>query len=353
MKKKPNKKTTPKAPAKTSRRRGAKTAFDPMRVMGISSAYWQSKVLHAAQRFDIFSRLNDHEATAAELASECGADPRGMDILLIAVTALGLLDREDDKYRNTPFSETFLVKGSPRYQGGIVSMFDSWYPAWGDLHQAVATGRPVVEKPHDQGPEALRHYIYGMHYRGLAQAELLAGKINFSKKRRLLDVAGGPGTFCIKFCERNPKLSATVFDLPQTLEVTREIVASFNMESRIERKPGNYLKDTFGEGYDSVLLSSMFNQESPQVIKEILRKAFNAIDSGGLILVQDQMLNPEKTGPLLSALIGVNQLIHTPGGAAYSEKEVADWMKEIGFRKIKPIHLPPPSPFTVLIGEKP
>jgi hypothetical protein len=97
----------------------------------------------------------------------------------------------------------------------------------------------------------------------------------------------------------------------------------------------------------------MFNQESPQVIKEIFRKAYEALDQKGMILIQDQMLNRDKTGPMLSALIGVNQLVHTPGGAAYSEKELADWMKGVGFRKIKPVPLPSPSPFTVLVGEKP
>ncbi|MFQ5780844.1 MAG: methyltransferase [Nitrospiria bacterium] len=328
-------------------------SLDPMRVMEISSAYWQSKVIHAVQRLDVFSRLKGREATAADLAAECGADPRGMETLLVAAVALGLLSRRRGRYRNTALSRIFLVKGSPRYQGGIVSMFDGWYGAWGDLHKAVMTGRPVVDKPHDQGPEALRQYIYGMHYRALAQGKLLARKIDLSHRRSLLDVAGGPGTFCIKFCQKYRKLSATVFDLPQTLEITREITALFGMEKRISRRPGDYLKDSFGEGYDSLLLSSMFNQESPNVIKEILHKSYEAIDRKGLILVQDQMLNREKTGPLLSALIGVNQLIHTPGGAAHSEREVSDWMKGVGFRKIKPVRLPPPSPFTVLVGEKP
>lgn len=331
----------------------ASNTLDPMRVMSISSAYWQSRILHTAQRLDIFTRLKGRAATSAELAAECKADARGMEILLVAVVSLGLLSRRGEKYRNTALSRTFLVQGSPRYQGGIVSMFDGWYGAWGDLEQAVMTGRPVVDKPHDQGPEALRQYIYGMHYRALAQGALLAQKIDLSNRRSLLDVAGGPGTFCIKFCRKYRKLSATVFDLPQTLEITSEIISAFKMQHRISRRPGDYLKDSFGEGYDSVLLSSMFNQESPQVIKEILRKSYAAIDRLGLILVQDQMLNREKTGPLLSALIGVNQLIHTPGGAAHSEKEVSEWMKEIGFRKIRPIHLPPPSPFTVLVGEKP
>lgn len=351
MKKKEIRSKTKKV-KKTAARKGS-DPFDPMKVMSISSAYWQSKILHTAQRLNIFTRLKDRSASASELAAEIPADPRGLDILLIAATSMGLLDRKKEKYRNTPFAKTFLVNGSPRYQGGIVSMFDSWYGAWGDLDQAVLTGKPVVDKPHDQGPEALRSYIYGMHYRAIAQGELLARKIDFSGRRRLIDIAGGPGTFCMKFCERNPKLSATVFDLPQTLEVTREIVGSFGMLDRVTLKPGNYLEDSFGKGHDALLLSSMFNQESPQVIKEIFRKAYEALDPKGMILIQDQMLNRNKTGPMLSALIGVNQLVHTPGGAAYSEKELADWMKEVGFRKIKQVPLPSPSPFTVLVGEKP
>ena len=340
-------------PQKRSAQKGS-DRLDPMKTMELSSAYWQSKVIHAANRLDVFTRLDDHPATVDDLARECQADPRGLEILLIACTALGLLRRKNGVYSNSPLSDTFLVKGRPRYQGGIVSMFESWYPNWERLYDAVVTGKPVVEKPHDQGPEALRAYIYGMHYRAIAQGELLAKKIDLSKQRRLIDIAGGPGTFDILFCKAYPNLTATVLDLPQTLEVTREIVASFQMSDRVKTQPGNYLEDaSFGEEYDTLLLSSMFNQESPQVIKEIMRKSFNALSSNGLVIAQDQMLTPDKTGPLLSALIGVNQLLHTPGGAAYSSKELSDWLKDVGFVKIKTIPLPPPSPFTVITARKP
>ncbi len=337
----------------TSKKTQSAAALDPMAVMGISSAYWQSKVLHTAVRLDIFTRLKGRTATAKQLATACKADPRGLEILLVAVVSLGLLSQKGGRYRNNKLSNAFLVKGSPTFQGGIVSMFDSWYPAWGDLYDAVVKGAPVVGKPHDQGPEALRNYIYGMHYRALGQGNLLAKDIDFSGRKHLLDVAGGPGTFCVKFCQKNKGLKATVLDLPQTLEITSEIVGSLGMADRVARRPGNYLTDTFGKGYDSVLLSSMFNQESPKVVKKILKNAYRAIDPGGMILVQDQMLNREKTGPALSALIGVNQLIHTPGGAAYSEKEVSEWMRACGFRKVKTVQLSEPSPFVVLLGEKP
>lgn len=325
-----------------------------MAVMRLASAYWGARVIHTAQRFDIFTRLEEHAASARDLAEECLADRRGMEILLIACTALGFLHRRrDGRYANGPLAKTFLVKGAPRYQGGIVSMFDSWYSAWERLPEAVQMGKPVVEKPHDQGPEALRAYIYGMHYRGLPQGKLLAEKINLSDRRRLLDVAGGPGTFSILFCQKNKNLSATVFDLPQTLEITREIIAQFAMEGRVETKAGSYLADSsFGKGYDVVLLSSMFNQESPETVRRILARSHDALEPGGLAIVQEQLLASDKSGPLLAALIGVNQLIHTPGGAAYSSREMSEWMKGAGFRSVRVKILPPPSPFTVVMGVK-
>ena len=130
------KKTTKKRPRK-------EPALNPMRVMELSSAYWQSRIVHVANGFDIFTLLKGRSATVQEIALECGSDERGMELLLIGCTALGLLKRKKGAYSNTPLSKTFLVKGSPRYQGGIVSMFGDWYFPWGDLHQSVLKGKPA------------------------------------------------------------------------------------------------------------------------------------------------------------------------------------------------------------------
>lgn len=326
---------------------------DFMAVMKIASAYWSSRVLHAANRLEIFTRLDGREAAAEELARQCNADARGLEILLVACTALGLLNRRDGKYSNNELSDAFLVKGRERYQGGIVSMFDDWYIPWAGLPDSVVTGKPAVHKPHDISDEATRNYIMGMHHRGVGQAYLLADTVDLKGRKRLLDIAGGPGTFTIFLSKKTPGLKGVVFDLPQTLKITREIIKMFHAEDQVTTREGDYLKDSFGEGYDAVLLSSMMNQESPEVNKRTFKKAFDSMVSGGLLILQEQMLNSDKTGPVLSALIGVNQLIHTPAGAAYSDREISDWLKEAGFRGIEFKSLSQPSPFTVLTAVKP
>ncbi len=349
-----------KAPSKLSRKKTQrkkasrkKTELNPMRVMELSSAYWNSKIIHAANHLDIFTRLKGRKATSGELALECHADERGVELLLIGCTALGLLNRKKGVYSNTPLSNSFLVKGSPRFQGGIVSMFEDWYTPWGELHQSVLTGKPAISKPHDQSEEALRNYIMGMHYRGVAQARLLTRTMDVRGKYQMLDVAGGPGTFTIFMCAKNKKLKGTVFDLPQTLRITRELIQQFGVQDRVSTREGNYLADSFPTGNDVLLLSSMMNQEPPEIVRSIFKKSFNALESGGLLILQEQLLNADKTGPLLPALIGINQLIHTPGGRVYSVLEFSEWLQEIGFEKVKEVRMPEPTPFTVLTGRKP
>src|SRR3569623_723384 len=130
-----------------------------MAVMRIASAYWNSRVLHVAHSLDVFTALAAAPTTAAEVAKKCGADERGIELIMIACVGLGLLEKRDGKIKNGQVTETFLVKGAQRYHGGIVSKFADWVAPCSQLHDSVLMVRPVVEKQHDHCDEATRTYI--------------------------------------------------------------------------------------------------------------------------------------------------------------------------------------------------
>ncbi len=328
--------------------------LDPMAVMRVASAYWDSSILHTANSLNIFTVLSkEGPATAAEMAQRCEVDERGIEMILMGCICLGFLTKKDGKFVNTPLAETFLVDGSPRNQRGIVSMFKDWVLPWSRLETAVRTGQPVVEKQHDHGEEATRIYITGMLHRGIPQAQLLAEEVSLAGRKKMLDVGGGPGIFSIIMCQKNPGLKASVLDLPQTLRVTRDIIKDWGAEDSVDTIEGSYMDEGYGEGYDVVLTSSMISQEGPDVVKHILRESFKAMESGGMMLIQEQFLDDEKTGPMLPVQVGLNQLIHTPAGRAYSAKEVAGFAAEIGFVDLHYRPLPDPSPFTLIVGTKP
>ncbi len=326
--------------------------MDPMKVMQVASAYWKSCALHTANRLDIFNILNDSEKTLNELAKETESDQRCLGALLSALVSFDFLDRTDDVFRNNEFGKIFLTTSSKYYQGGIVYMFENWYEAWGGLYNTVKSGKPSALMHHTYSDKETRDYMMGMHNRALSQSEVLTGMIDLSGKKQLMDVGCGPSTFAVMFCKRYDGLNAIAMDREQNLEIAAEIVAEYNMADRVKLLPGDYNTDSLGSHNDAMLLSSMTNQESPGNLKKLLQKCYDSMNKNGVIMIQEQLLNPEKKGPELAALIGVNQIINTTGGSSYSTKEMEVFMSDIGFADIECRQMDPFSPFILLTGYK-
>ncbi len=326
--------------------------MDPMRVMQIASGYWQSCILHAANRLDIFNLLDGQSKDLDTLQKETGADRRCLGALLSALVSIDFLDRDGDVFFNNEFSKTFLTTSSKFYQGGIVYMFENWYEAWGGLYNTVMTGKPSALMHQEYSDQETRDYMMGMHNRALSQSDVLTSMVDLSGKKQLMDVGCGPSTFAVKFCERYAGLNAIAMDRDQNLVIAKEIVDMYHMHDRVELRPGDYNTDDLGIGNDAMLLSSMTNQESPDNLKKLLKKCFDSMSKDGVIMIQEQLLNPEKKGPALAALIGVNQIINTTGGSSYSTTEMEKIMRDVGYVDIESRQMNPPSPFILITGYK-
>lgn len=326
--------------------------MDPMRVMQVASAYWDSCTLHAANRLDIFNLLDGQAKDLDTLTKETESDRRCLGALLSALVSMDFLDRDGDTFMNNEFGQTFLVNSSKLYQGGIVYMFENWYEAWGGLYNTVKTGKPSALMHQSYSDEETRNYMMGMHNRALSQADVLTDMFDLSGKKQLMDVGCGPATFAVKFCERYDGLNAIGMDREQNLKIAQEIVDQYDINDRVKLVPGDYNTDSLGEGNDAMLLSSMTNQESPENIKKLLQKCYDSMSKDGVIMIQEQLLWGEKKGPKLAALIGVNQIINTVQGSSYSTTEMEDILREVGFVDIKSEQMAPPSPFIMVSGYK-
>ncbi len=90
--------------------------------------------------------------TADELAAECGADPGAMLRVLRALASLEVLAQTSDgRFEATPLSEQFRqdVPGLGPY-ARFVTGPESWR-AWGELLEAVRTGRTAFELVYGMG----------------------------------------------------------------------------------------------------------------------------------------------------------------------------------------------------------
>ena len=329
---------------------------NPALIMRLALAYRSSMVLFAAAELDVFTPLAEGPMTAAALAGRLGVEAEPLRMLLDACAAEGLLTRNGVTFANTPVVEAFLVKGRPAYIAHGLKFAEDLYPAWGRLAELVKTGAPTMEPESVLGDdkEKTRAFVLAMHERARGMSAVLPHGVDFAGRKRLLDVGGGPATYSIALVRQTPGLTSTVLDRPGVLEVTREIVDDHGCADRIRLLPGDYLTTSFGSGYDSVLLSGMMHRETPDTCRMLLRKSFDALEPGGLVVVSDVFFeNDDKSSPPFATYFALNMMMMCENGSAHAMTEMAAWMTGAGFRNVETRPLPPPNPHTLVVGVKP
>ncbi len=321
--------------------------MDPNRIVDMASAFYDSAVLFAASDLGVFGRLADlGEADPDTLIAACGLDRRGGRILLDACAALGLLEKSEGRYRNSPEATLFLVPGSPADLSGAIRYNRDVYGAWGRLKQLARTGKPV-EKPEihlGDDPERTRTFVMAMHGRALGIGRAVVPLLDLAGRRRVLDVGGGPGTYSILVAEANPGVECVVLDLPPVAAIAGEIVGRAGLAGRVKTLPGDYHDTAFPGGFDAVLFFGVLHQENPEAIRELLRRAHDALAPGGLVYVLDMMTDASRARPKFSALFSVNMALTSENGWVFSDEDLRGWLAEAGFRDVSVRPLGPPMP---------
>jgi SAM-dependent methyltransferase len=190
----------------------------------------------------------------------------------------------------------------------------------------------------------------GMFNLAMNLAPVLVPKIDLSNRHHLLDLGGGPGTYAIHFCLNNPRLKATVYDLPTTRPFAEKTIAKFNLQDRIDFKNADYLGENIEGGFDVAWLSHILHGESFENGRKIVQKAVSTIEPGGLIIIHEFILNNTMDGPLFPALFSLNMLLGTSGGQAYSEEQLITMLTDAGVGDFQRIYFDSPNDSGILTG---
>ncbi len=328
----------------------------PDRIIKMASAFYDSCTLFAASDLGIFNALGDMgEAGAETIAEKLQLNPRGTRLLMDACTALGLLEKHDDQYRNSPESSTFLVSGMPGDLSGAIRYNRDVYAAWGRLCDLVRSGAPAESPASHLGddPDRTRTFVLSMHYRALGIGRAVVPMMSLENRTRLLDVGGGPGTYACLLAGANPELKCTVLDLPAVTAIASELIAEQGLADRVSTLPGDYHTTPFPAPLDVVNFLGVLHQESEDSIRALFARAFDALEPGGLIHVMDMMTDASHTQPVFSALFAVNMALTTDNGWVFSDYEVTTWLEGAGFEQVQIRALPEPMPHWLATAQKP
>ncbi len=320
-----------------------KKEWTPADLLQLSGGYWSACALHAGVELDLFTPLVERPLTAAELGDRLCCAPRGLPMLLDALAALGLLAKEGETFTPTASAAAYLSRTSPEYLGYIIRHHHHLMAGWARLEESVRSGGPVAERvSHGDDAEARESFEMGMFNLAMLLAPRIVAQIDLAGRRRLLDLGGGPGTYAIHFCQQNPDLSAMVYDLPTTRPFAEKTIARFGLSDRISFADGDFIAQGIEGRFDVAWLSHILHSEGDSGCATILEKTMAALEPGGVILIQEFILDDGKDGPLFPALFSLNMLLGTPSGRAYSQAELTEMLQRAGACDVRrlPIELP-------------
>lgn len=326
----------------------------PERVMGIGMGFWGAKTLLSGVKLGVFTELDrTGPRTLEELENALDLHPRSSRDFLDALVALHLLDRENDRYRNTPESEAFLVEDKLTSLAGWFEMVnDRLYPFWGDLERALRTGRPTNELGDDQthpfeeaiyqDDENLEQFVGAMTSLSMGAAEVFAHELPWEQYESVVDLGTSEGIVPKRIAEENNHIRAIGLDLPRIEPYFEEVAGASPAADRIEFQSGDFFADAPLPAADVYILGHILHDWGLDEKKTIISKVADAVNEGGLVVIYGTMIDDDRQEVELPLLMSLNMLVETPNGFDYTPRQCIEWLHDSGFEGGEAQNLPGP-----------
>ena len=325
--------------------------------MELSFAYAPPLIISAAAGNKVFDALENGAKTAQEVANETGASPRALTILMNALVGLDLLKKDRrGRYSLTPESAAFLISEKPGTHAGFFgTIAPQLISRWLRLTDIVREGRPAVSVNQEtEGTEFFSQLVENIIPMSYPAAQKLGDHLKIAKTKkeiRVLDLAAGSGIWGIALAQQSPLIRVTAQDWPEMIPTTKRITQKFGVADRFSYIEGDVLEADFGNGYDIATLGHILHTEGEERSRKLLAKTFRALKAGGIIAIAEWLVNDDRTGPLNGLIFAVNMLVHSERGDTFSFNEIKRWLEEAGFKKVRKLEAPGPSP--LILATKP
>ena len=332
------------------------SALTPARIMEVGMAFWPAKTLLSAIKLGVFTELGKGAKTGAELRGELGLHPRSDPDFFDTLVALRFLDRDGDgpeaKYRNTPETALFLDRNSPGFMGGFLEMAnDRLYPFWGDLEDALRTGKPQNETKHGGAgvfeelyskPERLEQFMDAMAGISAGNFHALADKFDFSGYKTLCDVGGAAATLSMIVSRKHPNLRCTSADLPPATAIAAKKIEAAGLGDRVSVTNIDFFKDELPKA-DVITMGMILHDWNLENKMMLVKKAYDALPAGGAFIVIEALIDDARRENAFGLMMSLNMLIEFGEAFDYSGADFDKWCREVGFKRTEVIHLAGPA----------
>jgi SAM-dependent methyltransferase len=316
----------------------------PQNILQLGLGFWAAKTLLSAVELGLFTEVATGPKTLEQLHVRLGLHERSARDFLDALVALHMLERSGDRYANTPETDLFLDRAKPSYVGGILEMVNArLYRFWGDLTEALRTGRPQNEAKHGGGgtfaalyadPDRLRGFLRAMTGVSGGTARAIAGAFPWARAGSFVDVGCAQGGATVAIAAAHPHLAAIGFDLPPVRPVFEEYVRAHGLDGRVRFHPGDFFTDPLPAA-DVIVMGHVLHDWDLAQKRMLLGKAHAALPKGGTLLVYDAIIDDDRRENAFGLLMSLNMLIETSAGFDYTGADCIGWMRDAGFTEAR------------------
>ena len=325
----------------------------PARILELGLGFMASKALLSAVELGVFSALAEGPLDGEALRRRLGLHERGARDFLDALVALRLLDRgPDGAYANAPDAELYLDRGKPTYLGGLLEMANArLYPFWGDLTDALRTGKPQNETKHGRAsmfevlyskPERLEQFMEAMAGISAGNFQSFAQKFDFSRYETLCDVGGANGLLSILVAQAHPHMSCITADLPAVTDIAARKIQAAGLADRISAQPLDFFNDPLPRA-DVITMGMILHDWNLEKKMHLVKAAYDALPAGGAFVAIENIIDDARRQNAFGLMMSLNMLIEFGEAFDFTGADFDRWCREAGFRKTEIMHLAGPA----------
>lgn len=318
-------------------------------------AAFHAPTLAIADEIGLFAAIAAAPIGSDELATMLAIELRATEAIAGLMTALGFLALVDDKFELTETARTYLLPSSPFYWGGMLrrirenpldcrKLIDSLRRG-----KAAADARLTAMWQAPQPPtEALIAFTHAMHAHSFSLAVRTISKL--ALRGRLLDVAGGSGSYSIAAALHDPGLCCTLLDLPPVCGVAANYAADYGVSDRVSSVPADMFVEDWPLHHEAILLADIFHDWDDERCRVLASRAFAALPSRGRVLIHEMLLADDKVGPATAISYSMIMVFVTQGRQR-TAPEVRAILETAGFGDIRVI--PTANGYSAIEGTRP
>ncbi|MBC7975045.1 MAG: methyltransferase domain-containing protein, partial [Myxococcales bacterium] len=237
-------------------------------------------------------------STPEQLAAYFGFAERPVRAWVELLAAAGVIEGRDHGLAITEAARFYLYPDSPFFDSSLPAA--STPPALLHLLRSGNAGGSKAKwstgGAHHAalwGP-AMHRFSFPLGF-ALDAAGLLAGR------HAILDVAGGIGSVCVALALRDPGRQITLLELPGSVDLAQKLTEQYGVAERVRCVGGDMFSVAWPEGFDAVLFTNILHDWNDERCLELARRAYASLKPGGLVLVQEALLDEDRPGPLWTA----------------------------------------------------